>query len=48
QAISLVAGSSLTSRYQQAFAAIGREVSAVAGDTAFQTGIRSIAYAVAN
>lgn len=46
QAISLVAGSSLTSRYQQAFAAIGREVSAVAGDTAFQTGIRSIAYAV--
>lgn len=48
QAIGLVAGSSLTSRYQQAFAAIGREVSAVAGDTAFQTGIRSIAYAVAN
>lgn len=48
QAISLVAGSSLTSRYQQAFAAIGREVSAVAGDTTFQTGIRSIAYAVAN
>ncbi|HHC0079645.1 TPA: 2-dehydro-3-deoxygalactonokinase [Klebsiella pneumoniae] len=48
QAISLVAGSSLTSRYQQAFAAIGREVSAVAGDMAFQTGIRSIAYAVAN
>ncbi|HCD5102688.1 TPA: 2-dehydro-3-deoxygalactonokinase [Klebsiella pneumoniae] len=48
QAISLVAGSSLTSRYQQAFAAIGREVSAVAGDTVFQTGIRSIAYAVAN
>ena len=48
QAISLVAGSSLTSRYQQAFAAIGREVSAVAGDNAFQTGIRSIAYAVAN
>ena len=45
QAIGLVAGSSLTSRYQQAFAAIGREVSAVAGDTAFQTGIRSIAYA---
>ena len=48
QAIGLVAGSSLTSRYQQAFAAIGREVSAVAGDMAFQTGIRSIAYAVAN
>ena len=48
QAIGLVAGSSLTSRYQQAFAAIGREVTAVAGDTAFQTGIRSIAYAVAN
>ncbi|ENY5350598.1 2-dehydro-3-deoxygalactonokinase [Klebsiella aerogenes] len=48
QAIGLVAGSSLTSRYQQAFAAIGREVTAVASDTAFQTGIRSIAYAVAN
>lgn len=48
QAITLVAGSSLTSRYQQAFRAIGREVTAVAGDTAFQTGIRSIAYAVAN
>ena len=48
QAIGLVAGSSLTSRYQQAFRAIGREVTAVAGDTAVQTGIRSIAYAVAN
>lgn len=48
QAITLVAGSSLTSRYQQAFRAIGREVTAVVGDTAFQTGIRSIAYAVAN
>ncbi|POT55771.1 2-oxo-3-deoxygalactonate kinase [Citrobacter amalonaticus] len=48
QAITLVAGTGLTSRYQQAFHAIGREVSAVSGDTAFQAGIRSIAHAVAN
>ena len=48
QSITLVAGSSLTSRYLQAFHAIGREVCAVDGDTAFQTGIRSIAHAVAN
>jgi 2-dehydro-3-deoxygalactonokinase len=48
QAVTLVAGSSLTSRYQQAFRAIGRDVATVEGDTAFQTGIRSIAYAVAN
>ncbi|OPW94362.1 2-dehydro-3-deoxygalactonokinase [Citrobacter sp. A316] len=47
-AITLVAGSALTSRYQQAFHAIGREVSTVSGDTAFQAGIRSIAHAVAN
>lgn len=48
QAITLVAGSSLTARYQQAFHAVGREVATVAGDTAFQAGIRSIAHAVAN
>lgn len=48
QAITLVAGASLTARYQQAFRAAGREVAVVAGDTAFQAGIRSIAHAVAN
>ncbi|EKJ8219924.1 2-dehydro-3-deoxygalactonokinase [Citrobacter sedlakii] len=48
QAITLVAGSSLTVRYQQAFHAVGHEVATVAGDTAFQAGIRSIAHAVAN
>lgn len=48
QAITLVAGSSLTPRYRQAFHAIGRDVAAVEGDTAFQAGIRSIAHAVAN
>ena len=48
QTITLVAGSSLTSRYRQAFRAVGRDVAAVEGDTAFQAGIRSIAHAVAN
>lgn len=48
QSITLVAGAALTSRYQQAFHAIGRNVSAVSGDTAFQAGIRSIVHAVAN
>ena len=48
QSITLVAGAALTSRYQQAFHAIGRNVCAVSGDTAFQAGIRSIAHAVAN
>ena len=48
QAVTIVAGAALTSRYEQAFRAIGREVSMVPGDTAFQTGIRSIAHAVAN
>ncbi len=47
-AITLVAGTSLTARYQQAFQAMGCDVTAVAGDTAFQAGIRSIAHAVAN
>ncbi|OUL07198.1 2-dehydro-3-deoxygalactonokinase, partial [Escherichia coli] len=35
----------LTARYQQAFQAMGCDV---AGDKAFQAGIRSIAHAVAN
>ena len=48
QAITIVAGASLTARYQQAFRAAGREAATVAGDTAFQAGIRSIAHAVAN
>ncbi len=48
QVITLVAGTSLTARYQQAFQAMGCDVAAVAGDTAFQAGIRSIAHAVAN
>src|SRR5690606_5498500 len=48
QAGTIVAGAALTSRYEQAFRAIGREVSTVPGDTAFQAGIRSIAHAVAN
>lgn len=48
QTITIVAGSSLTSRYRQAFHAVGRKVSAISGDTAFQAGIRSIAHAVAN
>lgn len=48
QAITIVAGSALASRYQQAFHAIGRDVAAISGDTAFQAGIRSIAHAVAN
>ncbi|WP_202815647.1 2-dehydro-3-deoxygalactonokinase, partial [Enterobacter kobei] len=48
QAITIVAGASLTSRYEQAFRAVGLTVSTVPGDTAFQAGIRSIAHAVAN
>ncbi|MBA7849255.1 2-dehydro-3-deoxygalactonokinase [Enterobacter cloacae] len=48
QAVTIVAGAALTSRYEQAFRAIGRDVSTVSGDTAFQAGIRSIAHAVAN
>ncbi|EMN4652808.1 TPA: 2-dehydro-3-deoxygalactonokinase, partial [Escherichia coli] len=47
-AITLVAGTSLTARYQQAFQAMGCDVAVVAGDKAFQAGIRSIAHAVAN
>ncbi|NQF19919.1 hypothetical protein FCI58_11585 [Enterobacter hormaechei] len=48
QAITIVAGASLTSRYEQAFRAVGRDVLTISGDTAFQAGIRSIAHAVAN
>ncbi|MCP1629521.1 2-dehydro-3-deoxygalactonokinase [Citrobacter amalonaticus] len=48
QSITIVAGTALTSRYQQAFHAMGRDVCTVSGDTAFQAGIRSIAHAVAN
>ncbi len=44
----LVAGEALADRYQQALGAIGRQTTVVSGDTAFQTGIRSIAHAVAN
>ncbi|HHG8771031.1 TPA: 2-dehydro-3-deoxygalactonokinase [Raoultella planticola] len=40
--LTLVAGSSLTPRYLQAFHAIGREVATVDGDTAFQAGIRFV------
>ncbi|UAN36408.1 2-dehydro-3-deoxygalactonokinase [Enterobacter asburiae] len=48
QVITIVAGASLTSRYEQAFRTVGRNVSTLSGDTAFQAGIRSIAHAVAN
>ncbi|MCW1876855.1 2-dehydro-3-deoxygalactonokinase [Erwinia sp. INIA-01] len=47
QAMTLVAGANLAARYRQALDAIGRNVTVVEGDTAFQAGIRSIAYAVA-
>ncbi|MDX4945783.1 MULTISPECIES: 2-dehydro-3-deoxygalactonokinase [Providencia] len=46
--ITIVAGDALSNRYQQAFGAIGRKSSVVSGETAFLTGIRSIAHAVAN
>ncbi|MBJ3816799.1 2-dehydro-3-deoxygalactonokinase [Shimwellia pseudoproteus] len=46
--ITLVASDGLSRRYQQAFHAIGRRVQAISGDEAFQAGIRSIAYAMAN
>ncbi|MFH2246003.1 2-dehydro-3-deoxygalactonokinase [Enterobacter sichuanensis] len=48
QAITIVAGSSLALRYEQALRRAGHDVSTVSGDTAFQAGIRSIAHAVAN
>ena len=47
RAVTLVASSSLTARYQQAFSLAGFSASASSGDTAFQAGIRSIAHAVA-
>ena len=47
RAVTLVASSSLTARYQQAFSLAGFSASAISGDTAFQAGIRSIAHAVA-
>lgn len=46
--VTVVSGSALASRYQQALDAMGRKVVVVSGETAFQTGIRSIAHAVAN
>ncbi|AKL07245.1 2-oxo-3-deoxygalactonate kinase [Klebsiella oxytoca] len=46
--VTLVVGEALADRYQQALGAIGRQTTVVSGDTAFQTGIRSIAHAVAN
>jgi len=48
QQITIVAGNTLAGRYQQAFNATGRQSTVVAGETAFQTGIRSIAHAMAN
>jgi len=48
QPIALVGGESLTRRYQQALAAAGQQASVIAGDTAFQAGIRSIINAMAN
>ena len=46
--VTIVAGKALSGRYQQALEAIGRKAVVISGDTAFQTGIRSIAHAVAN
>ena len=48
QAIAIVAGPSLSARYQQAFQLLGRQVTTVSGDDAFLAGIRSIVHAVAN
>ncbi|MBU5378086.1 MAG: 2-dehydro-3-deoxygalactonokinase [Pantoea sp.] len=48
QPIALVGGESLTRRYHQALAAAGQQASVIAGDTAFQAGIRSIVNAMAN
>jgi 2-dehydro-3-deoxygalactonokinase len=46
--VTIVSGSALANRYQQALEAMGRKAVVISGDTAFQTGIRSIAHAVAN
>ena len=48
QAIAIVAGPSLSARYQQAFQLLGRQVTTVSGDDAFLAGIRGIVHAVAN
>jgi len=48
QQITVVAGDALTKRYQQALTALGRQVTSISGDTAFQAGIRSIVNAMAN
>ncbi|MBX4827371.1 2-dehydro-3-deoxygalactonokinase [Klebsiella grimontii] len=46
--VTIVGGEALANRYQQALSAIGRQTTVVAGDNAFQTGVRSIIHAVAN
>lgn len=48
QQITVVAGDILAKRYQQALTALGRQVTSISGDTAFQAGIRSIVNAMAN
>ncbi len=45
QAIAIVAGPSLSARYQQAFQLLGRQVTTVSGDDAFLAGVRSIVHA---
>ncbi|WP_105628659.1 2-dehydro-3-deoxygalactonokinase [Cronobacter malonaticus] len=47
QPLTLVASPSLASRYQRALAVLGYTARALEGDRAFQTGIRSLAHAVA-
>ncbi|EOV9699877.1 2-dehydro-3-deoxygalactonokinase [Cronobacter sakazakii] len=47
QPLTLVASSSLASRYQRALSLLGYTAQALEGDRAFQTGIRSLAHAVA-
>lgn len=48
QPITIVAGPSLAERYRQALSLMGFSAQVMDGDAAFQAGIRSIAYAVAN
>lgn len=48
QPITIIAGSALAQRYQQALHFIGHDSVTLAGDCAFQHGIRSIAHALAN
>ncbi len=47
QPLTLVASPSLASRYQRALSLLGYTAQALEGDRAFQTGIRSLAHAVA-